>query len=397
MINYQRTVKFSTVIVDVGTDELTLIVSGLKTTAGAPAATAGVYRPAAIIQNIASGIAYINTGTTASPVWASLETSASGFSLPVAETDATTITGTSFALTFSTLTSGIGENLIGPGATLLVGGKIRQVNLGAATTGTADNIVGTGVYTGLTGVRILTMNAATVGLIDVLSATGLTSGILQQLTGGGANMSAGGIVQNIVMGAATVGAGQIITTTGVYTGVGVRRVVANSATAGVIDMMSGTGITSGIISQAIAAQVTMTTGRYYSANDGANEVFGIGANGHIHSTASADGPAIAVSTPNGISAAALTAGATDTCGVITTTGTQDGSGDTVLQVTFGKTYTTAPKAVLLFPLNSSGSKVSTTTLVRPYISARSATTFDITIPEDSAAGATPSFCYVVIA
>ncbi len=183
------------------------------------------------------------------------------------------------------------------------------------------------------------------------------------------------------------------------TTIGVGFALAFSAlTTGVAERTSAPLATTGILSQMIAAAAVLTTGRYYSANDGATEVWGIGANGHMHSTVSANPPTIAVTTPNGISAAAITAGGTDTCGVITTTGTQDGSGDTVLDITFGKTYTVAPKFVMLSPANAAGAKTTATTLLRAYVSARSATGFTIVIPEDTGTPlATPSFMYFVIA
>lgn len=248
-----------------------LVTCAVKFTTGAPTATAGKFIPGATIQHAIDGGVYQNTGSTASPVWSLMETSASGFTLPVAETDSTTTTGTSFLTTMAAITTGIA-----------------------------------------------------------------------------------------------------------------RRIVASL-------------MTTGIGHQVVAAIAVLTTGRYYSANNGATEVWGIGLNGHMISTVSAAPPTIAVTTPNGISAAAITAGGTDMVGVITTTGTQDGSGDTVLDVTFGKTYTVPPKFVMLSPANAAGAKTSPTTLLRAYVSARSATGFTITIPEDTGTPlATPSFMYNVI-
>lgn len=165
----------------------------------------------------------------------------------------------------------------------------------------------------------------------------------------------------------------------------------NAVTTGKGFSQSLTGLTTGIGHQVTAAAATLTTGRYFSANDGALEVLGIGANGHIH-TSQTTAPTIAVSTQNGITAAAITAGGTDVTGVITTTGTNDNGGATVLQVTFNKTYTSAPKSVTLTPRNASGAGPNP-----PYISAITATTFDITIPASASAGATPSWSYLVVA
>ena len=76
---------------------------------------------------------------------------------------------------------------------------------------------------------------------------------------------------------------------------------------------------------------------------------------HITSSISDTGqtsnvPTIAVTTQAGITAAAITAGSTDTCGTITTTGTS--SGATILDVTFGYAYAAAPKMVVLTPANA---------------------------------------------
>lgn len=276
-IQYETVVKWDATLRDVGFADADLpslaglAINALKITSGAPAATAGQWLPGAMVSNVVTGIVYQMTGTTASPAWSAMENSGSGFTLPVAETDAATTTTTSFAMVMSALTTGIAESI--------------------------------------------------------------TAALL----------------------------------------------------------------TTGTIFRAVAAQAVLTTGRYFQAFNGAVEVWGIGANGHIHSTVSANPPTIAPTTPNGITACDITAGGTDTCGVITTTGTQDGSGDTVLDVTFGKTYTTAPKSVMLTPVNAAASKAAATSLLTAYVSARSATGFTITIPEDASAIATPSFMYQVIA
>lgn len=52
-----------------------LVQSAIKTTTGAPTATAGYFMPGAIIQNAVSGLIYQNTGSTASPAWSIMENS----------------------------------------------------------------------------------------------------------------------------------------------------------------------------------------------------------------------------------------------------------------------------------------------------------------------------------
>jgi hypothetical protein len=72
-INYQRTTIISPALIDLETDEQGLYVRGLKNTAGAPVTTAGYFQRGCIIQNTASGVVYANTGTTAIPVWSTVD------------------------------------------------------------------------------------------------------------------------------------------------------------------------------------------------------------------------------------------------------------------------------------------------------------------------------------
>jgi len=75
-INYKRTVEWSTALVNVGLNEDGLITCGQKNTTGAPATTAGKYIKGSLIQNMISGLLYVNTGTTAVPVWTVLDSGA---------------------------------------------------------------------------------------------------------------------------------------------------------------------------------------------------------------------------------------------------------------------------------------------------------------------------------
>lgn len=284
-----------------------------------------------------------------------------------------------------------------------VGGKyaVTDFDTTGASSGQSPIYNGTTVAWGSPGAFTLpsteTDATSTTGTSLSIVESTLTSGTGLKVTGTTAVFTTGGALFKADLSAATAGNGFSAITTGVYTGTGLSLITANSATTGTLDSISGTGLTSGIGQKVTAAAATLTTGRYYSANDSATEVFGVGANGHIHSTVSAAPPTIAVSIQNGITAAAITAGGSDTCGIITTTGTNNAGGATVLQVTFGKTYTAAPKGVILMPANASGAKAADTSGAGVYISAVAATTFDITIPSDAGAGATPSFRYVVIA
>ncbi len=99
----------------------------------------------------------------------------------------------------------------------------------------------------------------------------------------------------------------------------------------------------------------------------------------------------------GITAVAISAGGSDTCGVITTTGTNDGTGDSTITVTFNKTYTTAPKAVVLQPLNAAAALCVAATGQGAWVTVSSATAFVIHVPSSATAAATPSWAYMVIA
>lgn len=300
-------------------------------------------------------------------------------------------TGVTFSVTNTGVYTGVGAvQLIGDSATT---GVVTLMTGNGLTTGSVLSLTSTGTIVTTGEVLNIAANSATTstGLLRV-SGTGLTDGFAAEFTSGGANTTTSGGGVNIALGAATVGTGLKVLTSGVYTGTtGVLLVSAASATAGSIGVITGTGITSGKILTLNATAATLTTGRYVSMNDAAGEVFGIGANGHIHSTVGATPPSIAVTSQAGITAAAITAGGSDTCGTITTTGTSTGA--TILDVTFNKTYTTAPKMVVLTPANAAASMPNTSY----FVSAISATTFTITVAAGGTYAATPSFRYLVVA
>jgi hypothetical protein len=69
-IQYHRYVDWDATLFDLGTiGSSEMVIDGVKNTAGAPTATAGRFAPGCIINNISSGIVYVNSGTQASPVW----------------------------------------------------------------------------------------------------------------------------------------------------------------------------------------------------------------------------------------------------------------------------------------------------------------------------------------
>jgi hypothetical protein len=300
-------------------------------------------------------------------------------------------TGATFSVTNSGIYTGVGsfQNIANSATT----GVAALMTANGLTTGTVLSLTSTGTIVTTGEVLNIAANSATTstGLLRV-SGTGLTDGFAAEFTSGGANTTASGGGVNIALGAATVGTGLKVLTSGVYTGTtGVLLVSAASATTGSIGVITGTGVTSGKILTLNATAATLTTGRYVSMNDAAGEVFGIGANGHIHSTVGATAPTIVVTTQAGITAAAITAGGSDVCGVITTTGTSTGA--TQLTVTFNKTYTTAPKTVMIAPANAAAAMPNT----GYFVDAITATTFRITVAAGGTYAATPSWYYQVIA
>lgn len=83
-LNYKQVVSWDASVIDVGflgsEQSVPLALRGLASegtyiVTGAPAATAGQWIPGATITNAVDGTLYLNTGTTASPVWSLLENS----------------------------------------------------------------------------------------------------------------------------------------------------------------------------------------------------------------------------------------------------------------------------------------------------------------------------------
>lgn len=322
------------------------------------------------------------------------------------------LAGTQVLLTASALTTGIGMSIVTAALTTGTAMIIPHTTSVIAAGGSLLRISSTGVNTTTTTGALLDLSSTLgVAATQFLGTYGVTTGIGQSIVANSLTSGQGLLISSSAT--AMTSTGRLFSVShsgnaGVSTIIGevssaaadetiVFQSTASAAITGSVLSASATATVTGIVILATATAATMTTGRYFSANDASTEVFGIGANGHIHSKVSAAPPTIAVSQQNGITAAAITAGGTDTCGVITTTGTNNNGGTTILQVTFGKTYTTAPKAVLLFPANSAASKIAATSLLGAFISAKTATTFDITLPQDAGAVATPSWTYVVIA
>ena len=235
-----------------------------------------------------------------------------------------------------------------------------------------------------------TDSSTTTGDSLSITTSAITTGNGLLVTGSGASLASAGSVARFNGGANTDGAVVNVTSTGVYTGtVGILSVIANSVQTGRVVNFSGAGLTTGAVCTFVATAATLTSGFYIRCNDGAVNVLTIGANGHIQ-TNQTTAPTIALTTANGISAPAITAGSTDVCGIITTSGTS--TGGTQLTVTFNKTYTTAPKTVFIAPANASAANPNT----QWYVDNITATTFRVTVGTGGTHGTAPSFFYWVI-
>ena len=305
-------------------------------------------------------------------------------------------------ITTAAMIDGIALNVVGTTG-MTTGSVIRATSstAGAVATNGIVSLTATGAFTSTSatdgGFVEIKANSTTAGTIVNVLGTALTTGIGMHISNGTAATTTGSLLRITAGGIGAVATNGIASFvhTGLYTStvatLGMFHVAANTTTAGTVASISGTGVVGGTILILDATAATLTTGKYLSAHDAAGEVFGIGANGHIHSTVGAVAPTIAVTTQAGITAAAITAGGSDVCGIITTTGTSTGA--TVLDITFNKTYTTAPKAVILTPANAAAAMPNS----GYYVSAISATTFTITVVAGGTYAATPSFRYLVIA
>ena len=145
----------------------------------------------------------------------------------------------------------------------------------------------------------------------------------------------------------SIAATQVLGTfSGLTTGLGVSIVAA--------------ALTSGTVLKLTAPSVIgFATGLYLNCFDGTTSVLSVGINGHITSTQTT-APTIGY-TGGTFSGAAITAGSTDVCGTITSTGTP-ASGATLV-VTFNKTYTNAPKVVMISAATAAGGGINTMPIV----------------------------------
>lgn len=241
--------------------------------------------------------------------------------------------------------------------------------------------------------------AATTGTGLGVTSTTLTSGFLANIQASGTKASEGQTALNIGLSGVNDTAG--VGTTGIvclnaHTG-------TSSGTKGGYFQTVGGGTSSSTVAlegnasggtSANYAGYFRSTGASdlnvagYFAATGATVNNAIHAVGHLKSTQTTK-PTIAVTTQNGITAATISNGSSDTKGVITTTGTNNNSGYTTLTISFNVAYSSVP-VVVVTPTSSITSSNASEYYVVPTTSG-----FALWFKTLSGA-ANPSFNYIAI-
>lgn len=154
-VQYQTTVDWDLSLMDLElTDASTmptalqgLVQFAIKITSGAPTATAGKFIPGAIVQNAVTGILYVNSGSTASPVFSVIDASTGG--LPPLTNGQVWIGNASNVATAVTLTGDVtttnaGVTAIGAGKVLTA--MIADNSVTGAKIALASQVLGSIMY-----------------------------------------------------------------------------------------------------------------------------------------------------------------------------------------------------------------------------------------------------------
>lgn len=326
---------------------------------------------------------FSGAGSTGTIIGITAVSDVAGDAIKVTNTALTLGTGTLVNLSHTTSVIGAGSSMLRLTST--------GVNTGT-TTGTMLDIAATAATTAT--LALITSATLTTGSAMVMNLNGLTTGTGLTIAHTTSVIANGGSLLRLsstsVDTSTTTGAVLDMSSSASVASVNILAAF-NSLTTGKGMRMTTTSLTTGLIMELVATSATLTTGRYFSANDGTGEVFGVGANGHLHTTLGGGTAPVMTTNATGISATAIVAGSTDVNGSFTTTGTPQSG--TVLTCTFNKTYTTAPKFVVISPINAAAGNPNTV----PYVSSITATTFVLTWPAGGVYAATPSYAYAVIA
>lgn len=195
-IQYKRNVTWDSALSDLGFTDVvvsgitqSLVINGNKTTSGAPASTAGYFAPGCLIQNLVTGVMYVNTGSTAAPVWTVIDT-ASGLAL----TQNHIFVGNASNLPTDVAMSG-DVTIVASGATTIGAGRVSGAKLvtgvgyftvSTSTNGTTPvNVFGsTTPFSGtITGIYVISKDT-TAGNITVADTAGTIATIAKSTTAG---------------------------------------------------------------------------------------------------------------------------------------------------------------------------------------------------------------------
>lgn len=353
---------------------LRINANGLTTGAGAVISSTGTMTTTGSLLTLtgnsattAAGLFRVNANALTSGIGAVITSSATAITGAgrLLRVDHTGVTGTSAIL--SEFASAANDETVIVKVTAsaaLALGKVLQLSGTAVTTGTILDITGANALTTGFGINLThtTSVIASGGSLAQISSTSIDTSTTT------------GSLLNLVSTASLAGTQVLATFSGLTTGIGESIVTG--------------ALTTGTAHKVTATAATLTTGFYYAANDGALNVFTVGANGHLTSNQTT-APTVGTN-GTGLSAVAVTAGSTDTAGTITSTGTP--ASGTVITLTFHKTYTTAPKVVMYQAANAAAGGVNTQPIVT-----QTATTAVFTWPAGGVYAATPSWMYLVVA
>ena len=149
---------------------------------GSAPTTAGTFQHGCLMYqtdtSTGQGAVFQNIGSIAVPSWSLLDTSAASFELPAAATDASTTTGTSFALTQNAITTGHGistsVNGLTTGTGLLVAHTTSVIASGGSLIRASSTSVDTGTTTGT--LLDLSSSASTASTLAKITSASLTTG-----------------------------------------------------------------------------------------------------------------------------------------------------------------------------------------------------------------------------
>ncbi len=228
-----------------------------------------------------SGNTSWTTISTGSTTWDAIQSPVGAQSLTMGANTSTwtwnsLTTGTGLTSSSTSLTSGTMFSLARSGAGLTTGGKLLNIDMGAATAGNGATIATTGIYTG-TGLLTLTANSATTGTLSSISGTALTSGTALSITAGGTGLTGNALYVTSPSTSAFSNGGVRFNFTGAHTGNGFQlddaTATGNAMAINVNSLTTGKGLaisSSTLSSGSLLDLVTTSTAATGSTQKGLN-------------------------------------------------------------------------------------------------------------------------------